>query len=144
MLRILSSFAIAAVVGLTGLFSTPAPVLAQSAVVQLVGHRDYGPRRHYDDARRHYHWREHGRRHWHRPAYRHYRRHYPRPYVEFHFGTPHYVRPRYARPSYVRPAMRFSPAHYRWCEARYRSYRTWDNSWQPYHGPRRQCISPYG
>lgn len=35
------------------------------------------------------------------------------------------------------------PAHYRWCEARYKSYHYWDNSWQPYHGPRKPCISPY-
>lgn len=34
-------------------------------------------------------------------------------------------------------------AHVRWCYDRYRSYREWDNSWQPYNGPRRQCISPY-
>ena len=34
-------------------------------------------------------------------------------------------------------------AHVQWCDARYRSYRAWDNSFQPYHGPRRQCISPY-
>jgi len=34
-------------------------------------------------------------------------------------------------------------AHIRWCHNRYRSYRAWDNSWQPYNGPRRQCISPY-
>jgi hypothetical protein len=33
--------------------------------------------------------------------------------------------------------------HEQWCYSRYRSYRAWDNSWQPYYGPRRQCISPY-
>ncbi len=33
--------------------------------------------------------------------------------------------------------------HYRWCEHRYRSYRRWDNTFQPYHGPRKQCVSPY-
>ncbi len=37
-----------------------------------------------------------------------------------------------------------SPAHYRWCSRRYRSYRPYDNSFQPYHGPRRLCFSPYG
>ena len=36
-----------------------------------------------------------------------------------------------------------SRAHYRWCENRYRSYRAWDNTFQPYNGPRRQCWSPY-
>ncbi|OHV77991.1 BA14K family protein [Ensifer sp. LCM 4579] len=34
-------------------------------------------------------------------------------------------------------------AHTRWCYARYRSYRAYDNTFQPYHGPRRACISPY-
>lgn len=34
-------------------------------------------------------------------------------------------------------------AHVNWCYNRYRSYRDYDNTFQPYHGPRRQCISPY-
>lgn len=34
-------------------------------------------------------------------------------------------------------------AHVRWCYERYRSYRAYDNTFQPYNGPRRQCISPY-
>jgi BA14K-like protein len=34
--------------------------------------------------------------------------------------------------------------HVQWCYSRYRSYRAWDNTYQPYHGPRRQCHSPYG
>ena len=28
---------------------------------------------------------------------------------------------------------------YRSCAARYRSYRAWDNTYQPYYGPRRRC-----
>lgn len=32
--------------------------------------------------------------------------------------------------------------HTRWCYARYRSYRAWDNTYQPYNGPRRPCYSP--
>lgn len=34
-------------------------------------------------------------------------------------------------------------AHVRWCYDRYRSYRASDNTFQPYNGPRQQCISPY-
>lgn len=34
-------------------------------------------------------------------------------------------------------------SHTRWCYARYRSYRASDNTYQPYGGPRRQCVSPY-
>lgn len=36
-----------------------------------------------------------------------------------------------------------SQAHIRWCYRHYRSYRESDNTFQPYHGPRRQCVSPY-
>ncbi|WP_292227501.1 BA14K family protein, partial [Mesorhizobium sp.] len=41
------------------------------------------------------------------------------------------------------PAARLAAAHVRWCFDRYRSYRAWDNSYQPYGGPRQQCLSPY-
>lgn len=34
-------------------------------------------------------------------------------------------------------------SHVQWCYDRYRSYREWDNTWQPYNGPRRVCNSPY-
>lgn len=33
--------------------------------------------------------------------------------------------------------------HARWCYDRYRSYRISDDTFQPYDGPRRRCISPY-
>lgn len=42
----------------------------------------------------------------------------------------------------VRPGYT-SPAHLNWCSNRYRSYRAYDNSWQPNYGPRRECRSPY-
>ncbi|HEV7436473.1 MAG TPA: BA14K family protein [Pseudorhizobium sp.] len=35
-------------------------------------------------------------------------------------------------------------AHITWCFERYRSYRPADNTYQPYHGPRRACESPFG
>ncbi|QLL66282.1 BA14K family protein [Sinorhizobium mexicanum] len=34
-------------------------------------------------------------------------------------------------------------AHVDWCYSRYRSYSAYDNTFQPYYGPRQQCISPY-
>jgi hypothetical protein len=37
-----------------------------------------------------------------------------------------------------------SSHHINWCRNRWRSYRVVDNSYQPYQGPRRVCISPYG
>jgi hypothetical protein len=45
------------------------------------------------------------------------------------------------QPRYVRPTR--SDAHVQWCYDRYRSYRAYDNSFQPYSGPRQQCYSPY-
>ncbi|HMQ58709.1 MAG TPA: BA14K family protein, partial [Rhizobiaceae bacterium] len=33
--------------------------------------------------------------------------------------------------------------HYAWCDRRYKSYRAWDDTFQPYHGPRRTCNSPF-
>jgi len=43
------------------------------------------------------------------------------------------------RGNYERPRN----AHLDWCYNRYRSYRSYDNTFQPYNGPRRPCISPY-
>lgn len=34
-------------------------------------------------------------------------------------------------------------SHTSWCYNRYRSYRASDNTYQPYYGARRQCVSPY-
>lgn len=34
--------------------------------------------------------------------------------------------------------------HLDWCQNRWRSYRLSDNSYQPYNGPRRICVSPHG
>jgi hypothetical protein len=61
-------------------------------------------------------------------------------YSNGYYGEPVY-RPRYY-PRVYRGNVR--SAHVEWCYARYRSYRAWDNTFQPYNGPRRQCISPYG
>lgn len=33
--------------------------------------------------------------------------------------------------------------HAQWCYNRYRSYRASDNTFQPYNGPRQQCVSPF-
>ncbi|MEO5323636.1 BA14K family protein [Mesorhizobium sp. CC13] len=51
-------------------------------------------------------------------------------------SQPRYIAPRYG----VRAS---GDAHVQWCYDRYRSYRAWDNTYQPYNGPRRQCYSPY-
>lgn len=33
--------------------------------------------------------------------------------------------------------------HVSWCYDRFRSYRSHDNTYQPYGGPRQQCWSPF-
>jgi len=83
------------------------------------------------------------------PTYRHndYRR------DDFHHGNKRYKYRRkgpnvgvfFGVPTYrhVQPRISLSRAHINWCHNRYRSYRAWDNSFQPYHGGRRQCWSPY-
>lgn len=81
-------------------------------------------------------------RHWRR----HHRRHGSGGSIQFNFGNGSVwidVPPpqrRYHRRYYRRDAQSL---HVEWCYDRYRSYRHWDNTFQPYHGPRRQCYSPY-
>lgn len=81
--------------------------------------------------------RDRAGRHWHRD--RHYRPRHHRPQYQArprHYGPP---------PRYREPPRRFTggSAHVRWCNNRYRSYRAYDNTFQPYGGPRRQCVSPF-
>ncbi|PCI05728.1 MAG: hypothetical protein COB78_03825 [Hyphomicrobiales bacterium] len=52
----------------------------------------------------------------------------------------HYRRDRYYEPPRRR---NYGGRHVRWCYDRYRSYRDYDNSYQPWEGPRRLCRSPY-
>jgi hypothetical protein len=79
-----------------------------------------------------------------RPGYRHYNGYW---YPLAAFGAGAIIggaiasQPRYApAPRYVAPA---GSSHVAWCEQRYRSYRAYDNTFQPYNGPRQQCVSPY-
>ncbi len=60
---------------------------------------------------------------------------YPRRY----YGGGYYPR-RYYRDYYPRRYYGGGNAHVRSCYARYRSYRASDNTYQPYNGPRRQCL----
>lgn len=34
-------------------------------------------------------------------------------------------------------------SHVSWCANRYRSYRAYDNTFQPNYGPRKGCVTPY-
>ena len=56
-------------------------------------------------------------------------------------AQPRYVDP---GPRYVAPARSgINPRHYEYCAARYRSYDSYSNTFQPNHGPRQQCYSPF-
>ena len=37
----------------------------------------------------------------------------------------------------------YGGSHVEWCQNRYRSYRAYDDTYQPNNGPRRRCASPY-
>lgn len=120
-----------------------APAVSGGMVHQVQGNEDRswnrGDRRWHRGDRR---W-DRGRydRRWHRDRYdRRYYRSRPNVYFEFNAG-PRYVEPR--RIYRQAPRYNLSRAHYNWCSNRYRSYRAYDNSFQPYNGPRRACYSPY-
>ena len=72
--------------------------------------------------------------------------HYPRHVPGYPQELSGYPVPLY---STRRPAIHFGryesgwSAHVGWCHDRWRSYRSSDNSYQPFHGPRRQCRSPF-
>lgn len=105
------------------------------AEVQKVGsRRHYRGGRHFRGGRHYRGARRYSHRRFHRPR--------ARSGIHLHFGTQRYVRPRYVRPRYRAPRA-LSVSHVRWCHDRYRSYRQSDNTFQPYNGPRKACVSPY-
>ncbi len=73
----------------------------------------------------------------------------PQLYYSYHYDhIPAYPVPIFKSihpPLVIGPAVRYRAVshHSAWCHARYRSYRAHDNSFQPYHGRRSQCWSPY-
>jgi hypothetical protein len=94
----------------------------------------------------------HGGNGWRYNNYRPYRNYYYRdPSIYFGLGLPLYpyaAQQYYGDSGYYAPrrayrAARLGSDHVEWCYNRYRSYRAYDNSFQPYNGPRQQCWSPY-
>lgn len=59
------------------------------------------------------------------------------------YPVPIYKAPRRWPVPVVRTYRARSAAHVEWCAARYRSYDVRTDTFQPYHGPRRHCRSPY-
>lgn len=111
------------------------------------GWRDRDHRGWRSERRSHRHWRGHrGHRHgWYRghrgyryarPGYRHYNGYW---FPLAAFGAGAIIGGAIANDrGYVGGS-----SHVNWCANRYRSYRAYDNTYQPYNGPRRQCNSPY-
>lgn len=114
--------------------ATVAPAVADARPdIVNINHRRY---RCYDGWCGNKYWRDDDWRH--RKYRRHHRRHlYVQPRLYLGLPAYRYVAPRryYGRG--------LSSAHVAWCYDRYISYRAWDNTFQPYHGPRRQCWSPF-
>lgn len=77
--------------------------------------------------------------------YSHYPNHVPSyPQRLTGYPVPIYKAPR-PLPAPVVRAWRVRPAtHVEWCAWRYRSYDIRTDTYQPYHGPRRGCRSPWG
>lgn len=135
--------------------ANPAPAPTASDVIQVQHWDRYNGRRGWDGRR----WdgprwdgprrpsRDYGWHNGHR-GYRDYRPGYRRhngywfPLAAFATGA--IIGGALSQPS--RPAVRnggVNPRHVSWCSNRYRSYRSYDNTFQPYNGPRQQCYSPY-
>lgn len=47
----------------------------------------------------------------------------------------------HAAPAHIRD--RLWQQHVEWCYGRFQTYNPYDNTYQPYTGPRRQCWSPF-
>ena len=150
MKRLLTTLTLACAVTLTGLSSGMSAPLTMAKMPMVEAGPTVVPVRHRggDDFRRRggdYYYHGH-RGHRQRPGrdYRYYNGWWF-PLAAFGVATAIAPQPRYV---YREPASRYyarglSPQHYRWCYDRYRSYRDYDNSYQPYSGPRRRCYSPY-
>lgn len=120
----------------------PQPLLTQTTgpvngvtEVQYRHHRPHG-RPHY----RPHHRPHHGYGHWH--GHRGYR--YERPGYRRHHDGWWYPGAAFAAGAIIGGGVAHRPhasAHVRWCASRYRSYRVSDNTYQPNHGPRRQCVA---
>lgn len=138
----MAGLVLAAAVGFTGIvpaqaMSLPrAPVEASSDVTDVqYRRREY--RRHYNNDH-HYH-NGHRGYSYRRPGYRYYNGAWF-PLAAFAAGAiiggAVAAQPRAS-------AGGINPSHYQWCANRYRSYDSRSNTFQPYGGPRQQCLSPY-
>ena len=141
--------ALASILAITGMVPAQAQVIRPAATVTItsdvttVGHR-YGHGRYerYDRYERARYWNGHRGYRDRRAGYR-YHNGYWYPLAAFAAGAIIGGAIAQPRPAPVAPRAGLNPRHYSWCEARYRSYDSYSNTFQPYNGPRQQCLSPY-
>jgi len=62
-----------------------------------------------------------------------------RRYYDRYFDVP---TPAYSGQRRIRGNPAITGTSQQWCAARYRSYRASDNTFQPFDGPRRECVGP--
>lgn len=139
---LLAAAALVAGLGTTAI-AAPAPAPATLAPITLDGATTLGSAADVGVVDVHYR-RGHHIHRGHRYGKRAYRRHYrPRSGFSVEFG--YRSAPRYrAAPVYRRaPVVSYGARHHAWCEGKYRSYSRHTGTFQPYHGPRRRCNSPY-
>ncbi|MCF3640500.1 BA14K family protein [Rhizobium sp. TRM95111] len=129
--------ALAVAVTVTGLVPAPAMAMPRAGVAASastdVETVQYRYRRGYYRGHRGYRYA--------RPGYRRWDDGYWYPYAAF--GTGVIIGGAIASQPRVYRDAGVNPRHVEWCYARYRSYRAYDNTFQPYGGPRQQCLSPY-
>lgn len=157
MIKTIAATALSAVMAITAVAPVqafPIPAIgggqpAQVEKVQVVcldGNmcRDRPSYRHYRDSRDNYrYWHGHRGYNYYRPGYRRNNDGWWYPLAAFGLGAAiiggmaaqQAPRP---QPSYAMP-----PDHVRWCQARYRSYDVYSDTFQPNRGPRQRCVSPY-
>ncbi|MCP8893507.1 BA14K family protein [Shinella daejeonensis] len=132
--RILTIAALSVAVGLPTMSPAAAVTFTKVPVPKMSDVEQIQYRRHRDrDAR---HWHGHRGYRYQRPGYRRHSDGWWYPLAAFGIGT------------VIGGAIANQPAagsssHVNWCANRYRSYRAYDNTFQPYNGPRRECLSPY-
>ena len=130
---LVTSFAPAQATSFGRIDTTPFKAAAKSTLVEKAqysrDYRRYAPAPHYAYLNGYPGSREK------RPGYRQHANGIWFPAAAFHSGFTGMFSG-YAAPTFV-------GAHQDWCSDRFRSYRAYDNSYQPNKGPRRECISPF-
>ncbi|MDW5314238.1 BA14K family protein [Rhizobium sp. PL01] len=98
-------------------------------------HGNYGGRNGYYRRGNNYYYNGHRGYNYYRPGYREYN--------GFWFPLGAFAAGAVIGGAIAQPPVRYGGSHVEWCANRYRSYRAYDNTYQPNNGPRRQCNSPY-